>query len=163
MSDALRVDASRGVTVHGFCGQGSVALALTEGGDYFKEKKTWWAYSAARPPIDFAARWSNLGDETRFSGSGFVVIREPTRGTVFGLLVPCVPLAAGVAALALARVAWWRLYARRRARILAGLCPACGHDMRALTERCPNCGKPRVRGGYAVGRTRADGPTRRAA
>jgi hypothetical protein len=163
VSDAVRADASRGVTVHGFCGQGSVAIAFTQGGEFFKDKKTWWDYSAARPPVDFAARWANLGDETQFNQGGFVVIREPTRGTVFGLLVPCVPLAAGVAAVALVRVAYWRLYARRKARILAGLCPACGHGMPGLTERCPNCGRPRVRGGYAVGRARADSPTRRAA
>jgi hypothetical protein len=154
VSDTFRLKAGGDVTLHAFSGQGSVAVALTEGGEFFKDKAAWWAYSESRPPIDFYARWTNLGDETQFSGAGFVVIREPSRGTIFGVLVPCMPLAPAVAAFAVARLAYWRLYARRRARVLAGLCPDCGHDMHALSERCSNCGRPRVRGGFRVGRVR---------
>ena len=31
---------------------------------------------------------------------------------------------------------------RRRARVAAGLCPACGYDLRASAGRCPECGTP---------------------
>jgi hypothetical protein len=179
VSDTVRVNAGGGYTLHAFCGQGSVALALTLGGEYFKEKKEpakpesgkaviqlgpeagtpaaakaaaspWWFYSAARPPIDFRTRWANLGNETRFNRYGFVTIREPSRGTVFGGLAPCLPVAAGLAAVAFVRAAWFRLYTRRRRRIIAGLCPDCGHDMRALVDRCPNCGRARARGGMRI-------------
>lgn len=173
VSDTLRVDGGSGVTLHGFSGGGSVALAVTDGGDYFKEKKdaanvvanpasrSWWFYSAARPPIDFHARWSNLGDETRYSRGGLVFIREPARGTTFGLLLPCAPLGAGLAALAVLRVAWYRLFTRRRRRIRAGLCPTCAHEVRGLVERCVNCGTPRAR--MRIGRVRNADLTRRAA
>jgi hypothetical protein len=36
----------------------------------------------------------------------------------------------------------WRLtgYVKRRRRRLRGLCMACGYDLRAMVERCPECG-----------------------
>ena len=163
VSDTVRVDAGGGATVHAFCGRGGVAVALTSGGDYFKDKKARWTCAAARPPVDFHARWASLGAEVRLNRGGFVAIRGPARGTIFGVLAPCLPVAAALASVAAARVAWHRLYTRRRRRILAGLCPDCGHDMLALAERCSNCGRPRARGGMRIGRVRNGGPSRRAA
>jgi hypothetical protein len=163
VSDTLRLDAGAGATIHLFSGRGSAAFAVTTGGDYFKDRKTWWQYGEGRPPTDFHARWANLGSQTRFDRFGFVVIREPARGKVLGVLAPCLPIAAALASIAAARIAWYRAVTRRRRRILAGQCPDCGHAMGALAERCAHCGRPRVRGGVRIGKVRNAEPARKAA
>lgn len=49
VADTLRLDAGAGLTSHFFSGSGSLALAATDGGAYFKAgndgRKTWWVYS----------------------------------------------------------------------------------------------------------------------
>lgn len=39
---------------------------------------------------------------------------------------------------------WALAVIRRRRRIRNGLCPACGYDLRASTDGCPECGAPNV-------------------
>ena len=57
---------------------------------------------------------------------------------------PIAIVATGMA-LAVAAAAWWReaisyRLHRRVCRIARGECPRCGYDVRASTDRCPECG-----------------------
>jgi hypothetical protein len=60
------------------------------------------------------------------SGVGFTVIRVPL--WAFVLLLIAFPI-------------WWQRYPRRFRRIPFGICPQCGYDLRASTQRCPECGR----------------------
>jgi hypothetical protein len=51
-----------------------------------------------------------------------------------------VPAWLPVLALALPSLAWGVRRVRRRRRLDTGLCPACGYDLRATPDRCPECG-----------------------
>ena len=145
-----------GVTLHGFSGAGSLAVAITRGNEFFKDPFQTFEHARSRPPINFRERWSNLGPETRFSRHGFVLIREPSRGTVGGVLIPAGPVACGVVVFAGVRFVVWRAWGRRRGRQFAGLCPACGHEVGAFMERCPGCGRARTRGSVRVDRPQLD-------
>ena len=54
-----------------------------------------------------------------------------------------VPYWALASATALPPLVWATLgLGHRRRRRLRGLCPACGYDVRASPDRCPECGRP---------------------
>jgi hypothetical protein len=79
------------------------------------------------------------------AGGGFRYVRITSDGMRrWNLVLPFWALALATAIPPLAREARRRQLARR-AR--AGLCPACGYDLRATPDRCPECGNVPVRAG----------------
>jgi hypothetical protein len=95
-----------------------------------------WDVSAPEPiyflyPYDFAAHFAGLRVGTRYQTTGPYVLRG------WGVIVPL-----WLPALLLATPTVVTLWSRRRrkAEARAGLGPACGYDLRATPDRCPECG-----------------------
>ena len=65
------------------------------------------------------------------------VLESDEGGAAYGLLVPHWFVATLTA---VSPAAWLWAHVRRRRRIVRGLCPACGYDLRASPARCPECG-----------------------
>ena len=120
----------------------SVEARLPAGGQEFRLGMLPFNKVAVRPDA-----WSRAGFQHR-------VIRSPDgEGHLFA-----VPYWFWVAAGAVLPSAL--VIQRRRAsgRHAAGCCPACGYDLRATPERCPECGRATDRRGGGV--SRGEGETR---
>jgi hypothetical protein len=78
----------------------------------------------------------------RFGGFDFHTLGLIGGSSGWVAFVPC-----WFAVLATGSVPTFSLIVRRRRaarrRVLAGLCPSCGYDLRATPERCPECGEGR--------------------
>jgi len=95
------------------------------------------ATRAFAPSTDFtssATLWSRAGF---FFGSGDIPGHY-----LIQIIVPYWSLAALGALPSLALIV---KHAQRRRLLAKNLCPACGYDLRASAERCPECGRPIVK------------------
>jgi len=68
------------------------------------------------------------------------------RSSLVNLLVPYWMLAIVTAMLPTQRFFAWKAVRRARRRKRLGLCPACGYDLRASPQRCPECGAEQAAG-----------------
>jgi hypothetical protein len=100
----------------------------------------------ARLPDNWLLEMNGNRDDTLASwergGFAWHERRNTRRGTLHAIAVaPFWSIAAAAAALPLGWITTRlrsRVRGRRRKRL--GLCPACGYDLRASPERCPECG-----------------------
>jgi len=79
------------------------------------------------------------GTPVAFAFAGTALERSPFPLLSLRLDLPLWIVVASTAVLPLVRVARWVGRIRRKR---AGLCPACGYDLRASPDLCPECGTP---------------------
>ena len=80
----------------------------------------------------FERRFADFAVRYRYDAAGL-------GGTTFRVLV--VPHWFLLAAPAAAQAYWLAVTRRRRRRLVRGQCAGCGYDLRASSERCPECGR----------------------
>jgi hypothetical protein len=82
-------------------------------------------------PGDYWKHWE-------IAGFGWIQWAPPDRSASSVLFFA--PLPAIVALAGFPPLVWLAAYQKRRIRGRIGLCKACGYDLRATPERCPECG-----------------------
>ncbi len=119
-------------------GPGAWGAYDARGAWYRLSPATAYPWHAATPPTaDWQRRLGLQADEIlRATGpNSRPEVRSKTWIIVFPPWLLLLPLATYVATRAV-------LFLRRAQRHAAGHCPTCGYDLRATTERCPECGAP---------------------
>jgi hypothetical protein len=117
---------------------GRVRIAADEDGGYGMGLAVWprwnrWRYVEHVPSAPRSDHWFSLV-------SAPVQRDVPKFPARFALVTPLAVPAVAFAMLPAVRLTRKVINRRRAARCRAGLCPACGYDLRATPGRCPECG-----------------------
>ena len=81
------------------------------------------------PRVEYRPAWA--GQINRY---GFRYTRWSNGSAEIGVPLNVIAIAFALGGLCIATLGW------RKRRTETGLCPACGYDLRATPERCPECG-----------------------
>jgi hypothetical protein len=142
-------NAGGGRTVRSASGNVEVALLLADWSAYpheFLSPK--YERDVARPPFNYlmamGGNWDDVNFNWEWRGFAWHQKRNTRRGTLHAEgYVPYWSVTAATALLPLGWTGQWlRSKGRRRKKL--GLCRACGYDLRASPERCPECGTAAV-------------------
>jgi hypothetical protein len=99
-----------------------------------------WPPRQSAPPNDWRL---DSSDDVIFRVLGAsLLIRHGADFPFRGVLMPYWMMVLGLALLPAFRIAGLWRSRRSRARRRRGLCQKCGYDLRASSERCPECGTP---------------------
>jgi len=127
------------VSWEGAISRGEIAVVRTSPDASVEPSAKW--FQLMDPPPDLLANAARVFPGRQISGFGFLFAsrRLPNAVQTVALFpMPVVP--ALLAPLPLAHVLLIRRRRRRGRRLAAGLCVACGYDLRASPDRCPECG-----------------------
>jgi hypothetical protein len=126
---------SPATTVHMFWARGSIGCTVPRNFDHAAHGGR-LRFTESYRPTDLYAYWGTL-PSLRFRAVGFAVtVGRGNRPS--GVLVPCWAVALALCALPTLWVVR-RIRSGHRADGSAP-CPACGYDLRATPDRCPECG-----------------------
>jgi hypothetical protein len=102
----------------------------------YEKSPTGLYFVSRRDPVDYPARSSRGGQRSYWGGFGFGHYPSAVLST-HAVFVPhwFLMLLASVLP-----TRWLMRYEQHRRRIRRGLCLKCGYDLRASSERCPECG-----------------------
>lgn len=125
------------LNLHGASWRGQLAVARCfetyDYGGHFKLLKI-----STRDDINEAMDWDGVLERAH-ARWGFAAAIPPTPGTAgeFVVAAPCWFL---TLFFAITPCVWVGIGLRRRRRVESGECATCGYDLRASTDRCPECG-----------------------
>ena len=135
----------------GWCHRGQLLVMRSRAQEDYYGDVAWHSFSADEEVTAFQLFDRYLADANASGTAGFLwgrVARADGSGRVV-LTVPLWSLAALFAAYPFARITLWFGNMRRRRRRASGLCSACGYDLRATPDRCPECGTVVISGATA--------------